>query len=128
MKPWMRRPPTSGVRDRNETSDRDRLRQCTNAWTHHAVHPDMLAKNSEGKIINPHQKPLWLLTDLISRHMRGPESLNRGNGAFNESYDGVIPVDYPKKKFHWILDACCGSGSTSVAANKLGMASVAFDK
>ncbi|KAK3266845.1 hypothetical protein CYMTET_24565 [Cymbomonas tetramitiformis] len=69
-----------------------------------------------------------MLTDVIHRHMRGPESPDCGNGHFPEEYEGVIPVDYPKKEFHWILDACCGSGSTSVAANKLGMVSIAFDK
>ena len=128
MKSWMKKKPLSGLENRDTLSSKQKHRQCTNAWTHYPVHPEMLAQNSENKIINSHQKPLWMLTDVISRHMRGPESLDCGNGHFPENYAGVIPVDYPEKEFHWILDACCGSGSTSVAANKLGMASVAFDK
>eukprot|EP00854_Cymbomonas_tetramitiformis_P013185 gene13185-15578_t len=55
--------------------------------------------------------------------MRGPEL--EGEAREKSAYEGVLPLHH---EHHFILDACCGSGTTSVAANMLGLGSVAFDR
>ena len=63
--------------------------------------------------MNPHQKPQALLKELINVHMMGedPTATNDQGNPFN-----------------WILDACCGVASTSMAALRAGMNVIAFDK
>jgi DNA modification methylase len=95
----------------------------TNTWEYQPVHVSKLAKNSSGRQINPHQKPLKLIRDIIDIHMRGPELQGEARGT--SAYEGVLPLQH---EHHFILDACCGSGTTSVAANMLGLGSVAFDR
>lgn len=91
----------------------------TNAWECRPVDTSKFAKNSAGLQVNPHKKPLRLIRDIINVHMRGPEKLDLPS----------CPLVQPAvEEFHWILDACCGSGTTSVAANSLGFGSVAFDR
>jgi len=65
------------------------------------------------KVVNPHQKPQALLKELINVHMKGedPTATNDQGNPFN-----------------WILDACCGVASTSMAALRAGMNVIAFDK
>ncbi|KAK3251308.1 hypothetical protein CYMTET_39327 [Cymbomonas tetramitiformis] len=66
----------------------------------------------EGKTVNPHQKPQALLQELIQTHMMGENPTACGDDL------------HPK---NWILDACCGSGSTAMAALRCGMNVIAFD-
>ena len=67
----------------------------------------------EGKTVNPHQKPQALLQELIQTHMMGENPTACGDDL------------HPK---NWILDACCGSGSTAMAALRCGIMNViAFD-
>jgi hypothetical protein len=66
----------------------------------------------DGKTVNPHQKPQALLTEMINVHMLGDDPTNTDDNG------------HP---FNWILDACCGVGSTSMAALRAGMNVIAFD-
>ncbi|KAK3246395.1 hypothetical protein CYMTET_44068 [Cymbomonas tetramitiformis] len=77
-------------------------------------------KDSAHALINPHQKPLQLIYDIINVHMRGPEKI----------VSPACPLVQPAvEEVHWILDAPgCGSGTASGAANSLGLGSVAFDR
>ncbi|KAK3243485.1 hypothetical protein CYMTET_46864 [Cymbomonas tetramitiformis] len=65
-----------------------------------------------GKTVNPRQKPQALLKGFIETHMLGEDPT-----ATDEN-------GHPK---NWILDACCGVGSTSMAALRSGMNVIAFD-
>ena len=87
------------------------------------MHVSKFAHNSSGQKVNQHQKPLKLIRDIIDIHMRGPELEGEARGK--SEYEGVLPLHH---EHHFILDACCGSGTTSVAANMLGLGSVAFDR
>ncbi|KAK3246033.1 hypothetical protein CYMTET_44419 [Cymbomonas tetramitiformis] len=66
----------------------------------------------EGKVVNNHQKPLALLMELIQCHMLG---------------DNPGKTDENGHPLNWILDACCGVGSTSMAAMRCGMNAIGFD-
>ncbi|KAK3250333.1 hypothetical protein CYMTET_40273 [Cymbomonas tetramitiformis] len=66
----------------------------------------------EGKVVNNHQKPIALLMELIQCHMLG---------------DNPGKVDENGHPLNWILDACCGVGSTSMAAMRCGMNAIGFD-
>ncbi|KAK3241315.1 hypothetical protein CYMTET_48908 [Cymbomonas tetramitiformis] len=66
----------------------------------------------DGKVVNNHQKPLALLMELIQCHMLG---------------DNPGKVDESGHPLNWILDACCGVGSTSMAAMRCGMNAIGFD-
>ncbi|KAK3266122.1 hypothetical protein CYMTET_25225 [Cymbomonas tetramitiformis] len=66
----------------------------------------------DGKVVNNHQKPLALLMELIQCHMLG---------------DNPGKVDENGHPLNWILDACCGVGSTSMAAMRCGMNAIGFD-
>ncbi|KAK3243147.1 hypothetical protein CYMTET_47180 [Cymbomonas tetramitiformis] len=108
----------------SDVVDKQFVASCrTNTWEYAPVHSSKFAINSEGKRINKHQKPLKLIHDLINIHMRGPELEGEARGK--SAYEGVLPLHH---EHHFILDACCGSGTTSVAANMLGLGSVAFDR
>ena len=64
------------------------------------------------KVVNNHQKPQALLMELIQVHMLGE---NPGK------------LDEHDRPLNWILDACCGAGSTSMAALRCGMNVIGFD-
>ncbi|KAK3235815.1 hypothetical protein CYMTET_53999 [Cymbomonas tetramitiformis] len=66
----------------------------------------------EGKVVNNHQKPLALLMELIQCHMLG---------------DNPGKTDENGHPLNWILDACCGVGSTSMAVMRCGMNAIGFD-
>ncbi|KAK3279685.1 hypothetical protein CYMTET_12441 [Cymbomonas tetramitiformis] len=66
----------------------------------------------DGKVVNNHQKPLALLMELIQCHMLG---------------DNPGKVDDDGHPLNWILDACCGVGSTSMAAIRCGLNAIGFD-
>ncbi|KAK3251757.1 hypothetical protein CYMTET_38922 [Cymbomonas tetramitiformis] len=66
----------------------------------------------DGKVVNNHQKPLALLMELIQCHMLG---------------DNPGKVDEDGHPLNWILDACCGVGSTSMAAIRCGLNAIGFD-
>ncbi|KAK3236449.1 hypothetical protein CYMTET_53417 [Cymbomonas tetramitiformis] len=66
----------------------------------------------DGKTVNPHQKPQALLKELINVHMMGDDPTN---------------TDENGHPFNWILNACCGVASTSIAALRTGMNVIAFD-
>ncbi|KAK3243487.1 hypothetical protein CYMTET_46866 [Cymbomonas tetramitiformis] len=65
-----------------------------------------------GRVVNNHQKPQALLMELIQVHMLGE---NPGK------------LDEHDRPLNWILDACCGVGSTSMAALRCGMKVIGFD-
>ncbi|KAK3235236.1 hypothetical protein CYMTET_54562 [Cymbomonas tetramitiformis] len=66
----------------------------------------------DGKVVNNHQKPQALLMELIQCHMLG---------------DNPGKTDENGHPLNWILDACCGVGSTSMAAMRCGMNAIGFD-
>ncbi|KAK3233681.1 hypothetical protein CYMTET_56038 [Cymbomonas tetramitiformis] len=66
----------------------------------------------DGKVVNNHQKPQALLKELIQCHMLG---------------DNPGKVDENGHPLNWILDGCCGVGSTSMAAMRCGMNAIGFD-
>ena len=66
----------------------------------------------DGKTVNPHQKPQALLKEFIEIHMLGEDPTATDDNGHPQN---------------WILDACCGVGSTSMAALRAGMNVIAFD-
>ncbi|KAK3287306.1 hypothetical protein CYMTET_5174 [Cymbomonas tetramitiformis] len=85
-------------------------------WHKQGVHmnPNKSMFKRNGKVVNNHQKPQALLMELIQIHMLGE---NPGKSKLDEN-------DRP---LNWILDACCGVGSTSMAALRCGMNVIGFD-
>ncbi|KAK3274850.1 hypothetical protein CYMTET_16989 [Cymbomonas tetramitiformis] len=74
--------------------------------------PEWMFNFDMGEVVNNHQKPLALLMELIQCHMLGN---NPGK------------VDDDGHPLNWILDACCGVGSTSMAAMRCGLNAIGFD-
>eukprot|EP00854_Cymbomonas_tetramitiformis_P020533 gene20532-biopygen21169 len=66
----------------------------------------------DGKVVNNHQKPQALLMELIQVHMLG---------------DNPGKLDDDGHPLNWILDGCCGVGSTSMAAMRCGLNAIGFD-
>ncbi|KAK3248006.1 hypothetical protein CYMTET_42516 [Cymbomonas tetramitiformis] len=66
----------------------------------------------DNKAVNNHQKPQALLMEMIQCHMLG---------------DNPGKMDENGHPLNWILDACRGVGSTSMAAMRCGMNAIGFD-
>ncbi|KAK3252915.1 hypothetical protein CYMTET_37821 [Cymbomonas tetramitiformis] len=76
------------------------------------MNPNRTMFKRDNKAVNNHRKPQALLMELIQCHMLG---------------DNPGKMDENGHPLNWILDACCGVGSASMAAMRCGMNAIGFD-